>query len=191
MSRNSDLLYGQFTAPERFRLVVAALARKDLNEVDRLIDSCPRKTYRMPDAAFTEATRGIHILALEFHCRLVRNQGAGLLVLALLIKLRYEGDDAAFDGLTDKLLALDVTTVSIWTAWTQFCARIGVDPDDALLLTEKTPLSFKSGVVAEFLDKEIAREHVAPDPVQVQHYLDMLNDYWVRVGQYGGWTRVA
>ena len=37
---------------ERFRVALAALARDDEDEVRRLIESCPTRLYREPDAAF-------------------------------------------------------------------------------------------------------------------------------------------
>jgi hypothetical protein len=38
---------------ERFRATFSALARKDIAESHKLFDTCPEKTYRMPDAEYT------------------------------------------------------------------------------------------------------------------------------------------
>lgn len=38
------------TGPERFRLILAAIARRDFTETARLRATCPRKVYEMPDA---------------------------------------------------------------------------------------------------------------------------------------------
>src|SRR5688500_267098 len=45
-------LYEQVSGPERLTLVPEALARGDEGEADRLSGSCPRKDYRMRDAAY-------------------------------------------------------------------------------------------------------------------------------------------
>ena len=45
-------LYDQLTAEEQFKLVMAAEARKDRQEVERLVNTCPRHLYRMTDWYF-------------------------------------------------------------------------------------------------------------------------------------------
>src|SRR5215207_5205134 len=50
-------LNDRFTADERFRLVVEALALEDEEEAERLADSCPRETYRMLELAYTDRCR--------------------------------------------------------------------------------------------------------------------------------------
>jgi hypothetical protein len=46
--------YDRLTAEERFRLVVAAMGRRDTTDCDQLWQTSPRSTYRMPDATFTD-----------------------------------------------------------------------------------------------------------------------------------------
>jgi hypothetical protein len=46
-------LYDRLRPEERVRAVLKAEARRDEQEVKRLIESCPRKTYSMADAAYT------------------------------------------------------------------------------------------------------------------------------------------
>jgi hypothetical protein len=50
-------LYDQLNAKERFGAAVQALVRRDMNELDRLIDTCPEKVYRMRDMAIQSALR--------------------------------------------------------------------------------------------------------------------------------------
>ena len=50
--------YAALTAPERFALVVEAMARRDSAEADRLEDTCPRLTYRMEDAESATGSGG-------------------------------------------------------------------------------------------------------------------------------------
>jgi len=42
------------TGPERFRLILAATARRDFTETERLRATCPRKVYEMADADCTD-----------------------------------------------------------------------------------------------------------------------------------------
>ncbi len=58
--------YDQLEPHERFRLVLRARARGDETEADRLGRMCPRKTYRMSDAAYADRLdlSGDYVLAL-------------------------------------------------------------------------------------------------------------------------------
>jgi hypothetical protein len=55
MSKKNALgkLYDRLTPSERFRLDVEAQARGDETESRRLVDSCPRRNYKMTDWAFS------------------------------------------------------------------------------------------------------------------------------------------
>jgi len=55
------------TADERFRLALAAMARDDETEVRRLHGTCPRHTYTMADADFTDRFRRSHDVAVDFN----------------------------------------------------------------------------------------------------------------------------
>src|SRR5688500_5820137 len=57
-------VYEQLTPVERFRLAIEAMSRRDWLEVDRLEDTCPRRTYRCEDAEFRDRMRRVHLIAL-------------------------------------------------------------------------------------------------------------------------------
>ena len=57
-------LYDRFTPDERVRLAIRALARSDDAEADRLARACPRKTYTMIDAGFTDRLEATEVLTL-------------------------------------------------------------------------------------------------------------------------------
>ena len=59
-SRSYDVL----TPPERFTLMVEALARDDQGEADRLEDTCPRLTYTHNDAEFRDRLQRSYTIAL-------------------------------------------------------------------------------------------------------------------------------
>jgi hypothetical protein len=50
-------LYGRLTPSERFRLDVEAQARGDEKESERLVESCPIRSYTMPEYAFSARWR--------------------------------------------------------------------------------------------------------------------------------------
>jgi hypothetical protein len=56
--------YGRLEPEERFRAALAAAARDDDQEYDRLWETCPMRHYSMTDAAFTDRWRASSHLAL-------------------------------------------------------------------------------------------------------------------------------
>ncbi len=56
--------YEALTAPERFALLVEAMARRDGREADRLDDTCPRRVYRIDDPEFRDRVRRAHVITL-------------------------------------------------------------------------------------------------------------------------------
>jgi len=62
LRRYDDVL----TADERFHLALAAMARDDETEIQRLHDTCPRYTYTMTDKDFTDRFRRSHDVATKF-----------------------------------------------------------------------------------------------------------------------------
>jgi hypothetical protein len=83
--------YEQLTPTERFRLSIEAMARKDWAEVDRLEDTCPRRTYRCEDEAFRDRMRHVHLLTL-YHALWVE----GPLAQVRLFEAMAKGGMAAF-----------------------------------------------------------------------------------------------
>ena len=57
-------IYAAVTPEERFRLIMQAHARGDEVEDKRLMNTCPRKTYTMRDAAVVERLEAVETLAL-------------------------------------------------------------------------------------------------------------------------------
>jgi hypothetical protein len=55
-------LYDKLSADERARLFVAAAARRDVQELDRLNDTCPRKSYTMEDRDYSRRKINLWIL---------------------------------------------------------------------------------------------------------------------------------
>jgi hypothetical protein len=59
MTRHYEMLRG----PERFALMIEAMARGDETEADRLEDTCPRLTYRCEEAEFRDRMKRAYSIA--------------------------------------------------------------------------------------------------------------------------------
>ena len=81
----TDKHYEHFKPSERIALFWDAMGRRDFPEADRLIATCPEKTYRMGDAAYTEGVRAIHECCLQ--ALLLIEQAAGSAVKFLGVAL--------------------------------------------------------------------------------------------------------
>src|SRR3954470_8736045 len=62
--RRDRLDYGRLEAEERFRLTVAAKARADTSETQRLVRSCPRQSYVGADRKGVELPENADALAI-------------------------------------------------------------------------------------------------------------------------------
>ena len=56
--------YETLTGPERFVLLIEAMARKDEVECDRLEDTCPHLLYRCEDTEFRDRVRRAYHIAV-------------------------------------------------------------------------------------------------------------------------------
>ena len=78
LSRN----YAVLTAPERFTLMLEAMARGDEAEADRLEDTCPQLTYRTDDVEFRDRMKRSYTIAMmvtiNLKWRLEQMRGAKL-----------------------------------------------------------------------------------------------------------------
>lgn len=75
---------------ERFRLVVAAWARGDTADVDRLVDACPREDWRITQRAYRERIEALRrmvdlaaVKVMELNTRLVAAQASAVWADAL------------------------------------------------------------------------------------------------------------
>ncbi len=98
-------LYNRFTAGERFRLYIEAVCRGDEVEVDRLLDSCPRKNYSMRELAFSGRCKDTNTITMGVcmelapHLAQLEMIEAFREILPLVFKVCLdEADFAYFDG---------------------------------------------------------------------------------------------
>jgi hypothetical protein len=131
-------LYGQLNAKERFGVAVQALARGDMNELDRLIDTCPQKTYRMGDLAFFTRLRELLTIALMARVEILSTSYKALGMLSVLLALESgeegeEGEEAKGAAVAEEsYLRLSAMTKGKRAAWTDFCNGLGLDGDEVM-----------------------------------------------------------
>ncbi len=63
MKKDLSKFYDTFTPDERVKLALAAMGRGDNEELKRLWSTCPRKAYRMQDAAFSDKMDAMMLIA--------------------------------------------------------------------------------------------------------------------------------
>jgi hypothetical protein len=123
---DSARFYDVLTVDERFRLFVAAAARRDEQELDRLNNSCPLKTYRLPDYEYTRRKSMFWLLAVT-HCNEVhRLDLAVTALLLLLIATEDREDEARCDQVLEHITTLARRRQVKRAAWQRFCERVGI-----------------------------------------------------------------
>lgn len=177
MKNLDDGIYGKLTPAERVALVVEAIARKDLSEADRLIDTCEIKTYTMRDAAYSERLRAIHTAALHALLMLEHQHAATLAMLGPLLFYADKNDRKSKEGFADaaeKLRVLDSHTRGVWFAWEEFCADAGVDPVKTLEVAwGPVPDYYRHGSAKVLIGMEC--EPAEPEPEEYKRALNLFS----------------
>lgn len=122
-------LYDRLTPMERLSAFVEAAARKDLPELDRLNDTCPRKSYVMDDLAYTDGKRQLWLLAAMVQIQVDR---FGFGAIAALMKLAHGSpSDPDRESTLDAACNLLARMKGCLDGWGEFCAEVGLDGDVA------------------------------------------------------------
>jgi hypothetical protein len=133
--------YDKLTPDERFRLVVAAIARDDGSEIDALARTCPTKTYRMTDPDYTDKIQRAYWLLVSVEADLWRYGCALLWALTMMTQadLDANDDDEKKQADIDHVeryadIATQAATVAVvlWDGLAQFADDIGVEHSDLL-----------------------------------------------------------
>ncbi|MDP3850378.1 MAG: hypothetical protein Q8Q59_07740 [Luteolibacter sp.] len=111
-------VYAALSPDERIRAAVAAIARDDDAELKTLAETCPRKTYRMIDAAFGEGMERLKMLTLAVESDL---QG-----VALDFYIAAHGTDP------DEIRAAIAVAASIEAAYCAILSEKGLDRDEVV-----------------------------------------------------------
>jgi hypothetical protein len=170
-------LYDRLTPDERFRAFVSALARRDLQEVDRLNDTCPRKTYVTDDMAYWRAKTDLHDVAVAHKIEV--GELEKVLLMAVITILVLEGSEEheteleAWEEIFCKALK---ARMGLLEAWGAFYSELGLDP------TEVTQaFSLQSNPLIEFVLDALLNTVVLPpevDKAHVERVLGHLRSFW-------------
>ena len=128
-------LYDQLNAKERFGVAVQALARGDMNELDRLIDTCPKKTYRTGDLAFFTRLKELLTMALMARVEILSTSTKALGMLSVLLALESSDEDEDTEGVAaaeETYIRLSAMLKGKRAAWNDFCSGLGLDGDEVM-----------------------------------------------------------
>ena len=141
-------LYDQLNPEERFRLMVAANARGDTVEAERLIRACPRVLYRELDAAFSrrwETARDL-IMCVVADTATMLGWLDLLTILADVVDATIDGTDGAELGpvvtVCEKATRLAAGRVrAVWEAFQDTCREdLGIEAELLLQADYAKPL---------------------------------------------------
>lgn len=168
--------YPKLSAAERAALTVEALSRQDSAEVDALADTCPEKTYRSRDAAYTFRLSEFNRLALVYEAEVLRLAIRVVALSALLTNARAK--DIATPERCLAAYRDVIGRIKAWhDAWRQLAKLAGVDADTALrafgiCMTEiETRPGFDLGMEAE----------IVADPETLEAANRALTGHWQRM----------
>ena len=167
MKDNLKKYYPELLPYERFKLVLDAMSRDDIEEMNRLTDTCREKSYYMKDAAVTdlifasrEAVMLFTILWLECMQRLLTIWGLGQVQ-----NHNFLADSPHTDKLPEnvQLTAAASQLKGIYQGMLQFCKEIDVGPDK--LLSWYPPVKKDIEYLREILESDIPTDKGTTDAV--------------------------
>lgn len=168
-------IYENLTIQERVIASVEALARDDEEEKQRLVKSCPKKTYTMSDYAYSGKMEALQDMAMVVECDM---RGCALNFFMLLYLDDHLDDDKhkGLHKLMQKMPCQIQEMISIKQAWHDFLEEEGINP--AMMDKAYKPVRhFAIEFTAAFAD-EMKFE---PDPETVEKYRNVLKEYMDRV----------
>ena len=120
--------YDKLTDNERFSLLFASIARGDERDRAALVESSPKKTWKVPT---TYGLRDAFIFLSNFHVNMQLGY-AGVFWYMLFseddkIAIKYNGL-----GFNDAMVLLQRRIITGRAAWLAVCAAYGVDPEKML-----------------------------------------------------------
>ena len=173
--------YALLTADERFRLFVEALGRQDVQELDRLENTCPRHQYRAQEAQYTWKKAHFTILSLATALHKLRVELLATTALVIVLISDDTGKQAAEEQALGALVRLMLLRRGIRDGWERFCEHIGADPNAvAAPFVEDTELAMRS---TEAAFATLAADY--PDEINnvagiAEREFEALTDAWRR-----------
>lgn len=163
----NDRMYETLTPQQRVVAMIAALARRDDAEADRLGDTAPVHTYRAHDLEFRRLLSCAERMALHAALLIEPEVIRYAAHLGMLVHLTSddECDPDEFDRLTARIEEVSGCIRAYWLAYAAACADIGIDPDD-LLRGVGAGLSGHARI--------LTRKEVEPDPELLESATELM-----------------
>ncbi|MBS4032637.1 MAG: hypothetical protein KGZ63_14645 [Clostridiales bacterium] len=169
--------YTELTPRERFKLVLDALSRDDEDEMNRLAETCPQKTYRMKDAAVTDLVDSSRDVVLVFTILWLDGMRRFLTIWGINQAYKESGqsnNSMSVDDpvkLAEQLYDLSSLLKGIYTGLRHFCEEIEVEPES--LLAWYPPVLNDIDLLRDILDSGIPASEEASKLV-----LTVLRQRW-------------
>lgn len=165
--------YDKLSPGERFTMLLEALARNDDSERAALLETCPRKTYKMTDAAYSNHLSAARQL-VDMVIFDVITQAYLMLEVEYLLETTRDVD--RLEGRAAEALE---SAAAKWAALKAFCEGEGFDFDQFLSfsiygLNKTAPTS--SAMIFEMALRIISLTE--PDPVLVEVYQADCKAFW-------------
>ena len=195
MSGLTDRTYAALKPQERLRAALSAAARHDDLELDRLIDTCQQKTYRMVDDEFMRPLRRFPLMAERHHAKLTTMALAAVFAMHLADMvanrslnsedlggneepetnpaLSSDGEVKAADAAVHRLLA---ALRGAMEAWEAFCGEVGLSAQESPAFQ---PIQESDGVLGAVLSVFDGMD-AEPDDAYALKYLGVLRTEWSR-----------
>lgn len=167
----TDSTYERLTPDQRFRVTIEAFSRGDLEEVDRLQDTCGYVNVRMHAPCYFQRLRSFNELSMLQGIK-IRDQ-LTLFYIGFERMARHGPDEG-------DLFATSIANIkALITAWEMFCQELGIDPDKSEW--EKANLTgnaFAKTLVNDLEDGLEPDEKLDPDAYAYAMWLENLRSLW-------------
>lgn len=120
MTTIKPAVYENLTTRQRLTAAIEAKARGDTGELLRLVETCPKRTYEMPDFAYQGMIHALERLGLAVSCDVYRF-GISFLVLHSSKQNKFTEEHHA--------LFCMQTIKEILSAWNDLLEARGLDPE--------------------------------------------------------------
>lgn len=167
-------LYESLTPAQRVIASIEALARDDEEEKLRLVKSCPKKTYTMTDAAYSDKMEALLDMAMAVELDM-RDCALNFFMLLWLEDTLTEDRHKCFHERMERVPCQIQEAISIKQAWREFLEDEGINP--ATMDRAYQPLRH---FAIEWITALADNMDLKPDPETVRKYKDVLKGYMGR-----------
>lgn len=115
MKQIKNTVYENLTHRQRIIATIEAEARGDSEEVQKLVKTCPKKTYRENDAEYSDKMQAIYYMEMAVECN---RRGVALMFLLAAKYEKYDTASVFLQKLSD-----------IQAAWDGTLEALGIRPE--------------------------------------------------------------